>query len=221
MNDRAAARALAQKHIADGDPLGWFEPLYASAAGEPAAIPWADLRPNPNLVSWLDAHPTPAAGLRAMKVGCGLGDDAEELARRGFDVTAFDVAPTAIRWCRRRFPQSPVRYQVADLLDPPPEWAGAFDFVLESYTLQVLPPALRERAMQSLAGFLAESGRLLLICRGREPGEPEGQMPWPLTRRELSGLAERARLVERSYEDYRDSENPPVRRFRCIYERGD
>jgi len=104
-------------------------------------------------------------------------DDAEELARRGLDVTAFDIAPTAIQWCRRRFPQSRVHYQVADLLNPPLEWTGAFDLVLESYTLQVLPPTLRGRAMQSLAGCLAERGRLLLICRGREPQEEPAAHP--------------------------------------------
>jgi SAM-dependent methyltransferase len=218
MTNRTAARALAEKHTSKGDPLGWFEPLYASASDDAASIPWADLKPNPNLVTWLDAHPTPA-GRRGLKVGCGLGDDAEELARRGFDVTAFDIAPTAIRWCKQRFLRSRVNYQVADLLNPPPDWSGAFDFVLESYTLQVLPAALRERAMQSLARFLAESGQLLLICRGREPHEPEGQMPWPLTRHELSGLAERAGLVKRSFEDFLDNESPPVRRFRCVYRR--
>jgi SAM-dependent methyltransferase len=211
---------LAHKHISEGNPLGWFEPLYASASGDAAALPWADLKPNPNLLAWLDARPMPA-GRRGLKVGCGLGDDAEELARRGFDVTAFDIAPTAIRWCERRFPQSRVRYRVADLLEPPAEWNGAFDFVLESYTLQVLPAALRERAMQSLAGFLAEGAELLLICRGRDANDPEGPMPWPLTRNELAALAERAGLVEQSFEEFFDDESPPVRRFRCVYGRSD
>ena len=215
MTNRSPARALARKHLARNDPLGWFEPLYAGASDDPAAIPWADGRPNPNLLAWLDAHPAPA-GRTALKVGCGLGDDAEELARRGFRVTAFDISPTAIAWCRRRFPESPVRYAVADLLAPPPEWAGGFDFVLESYTLQVLPPGLRAPAVQSLARFLAPAGELLLICRGREPHEPPGEMPWPLTRPELANLAERAGLASREFDDYTDAERPPVRRFRTL-----
>jgi hypothetical protein len=49
------------------------------------AIPWADLEPNPHLLSWLEANPTDGRGRRALKVGCGLGDDAEALAELGFD----------------------------------------------------------------------------------------------------------------------------------------
>jgi hypothetical protein len=77
--------------------------MYAGAEAE-GDIPWADLAPNPSLVEWLDTH---AVSGRALKVGAGLGDDAEELARRGLAVTAFDVAPTAVESARRRFPESP------------------------------------------------------------------------------------------------------------------
>jgi hypothetical protein len=73
--------------------------------------------------------------------------------------------------------------------------------------------------MRSLAGFLSETAELLLVCRGREPGEPAGQMPWPLTREELAGLARQAGLVAQAFEDFLDDERPPVRRFRCVYRR--
>ena len=33
-----------------------------------------------------------------------VGDDAEYLASRMARVTAFDVSPTSIDWCRKRFP---------------------------------------------------------------------------------------------------------------------
>jgi ubiquinone/menaquinone biosynthesis C-methylase UbiE len=33
----------------------------------------------------LEANPTDGRGRRALKVGCGLGDDAEALAELGFD----------------------------------------------------------------------------------------------------------------------------------------
>ena len=221
MPDRAEARAMAEKHLARGDALGWFEALYAAASGDTGIIPWADGKPNPNLVSWLDAHPLPA-GRRAIVVGCGLGDDAEELARRGLDVTAFDIAPTAVAWCRRRFPASRVEYVEANLLHPPATWEGGFDFVFEAYTLQALPPSLRPDAIRSLAKLLAPDGQLLLVCRAREVDEPEGQLPWPLTREELDRLTTAAGLTEQSFEDFLDdTESPPVRRFRCVYRRAE
>jgi SAM-dependent methyltransferase len=216
--DRAAARELARRHAAEGDPLGWFEVLYASAGGDCTTIPWADMSPNPGLVDWLEERGPACPGVKALKIGCGLGDDAEELSRRGFDTTAFDISPTAISWCRQRFPGSGVDYVVADLLQPPVEWSGGFDLVLESYTLQVLPSAFRSEAMRRVASFVAPGGTLLIIARGRESDESEGAMPWPLTRKEMR-VFEDAGLTELDFEDYWDDENPPVRRFRATYGR--
>lgn len=220
MADRDTARLLAEQYLNAGDPTGWFEALYASAGGDPSIIPWADLRPNPNLVQWLDRNPL-ATGLRALVVGCGLGDDAEELSRRGPKVTAFDVAPSAVDWCRRRFSGSRVSYVTADLLNPPPQWRGAFDFVLESYTLQALPPDVRPRAMDRLAEFVAPGGTLLVICRGRDANDPPGELPWPLTRAELDSLARDGTLILQSFEDYLDPDEPEVRRFRCTFRRNE
>jgi SAM-dependent methyltransferase len=217
---RDFARQLAAEHLAAGDPTGWFQRLYAAADGNPAAVPWADLAPNPNLVRWLSGRAAPAAGSRALVVGCGLGDDAERLSERGYDVTAFDIAPRAVDWARERFPQSRVGYVCGDLLDPPAAWRDAFDLVFEAYTLQVLPPPLRARAIDRLASFLRTDGLAVIVARGREPHEPAGEVPWPLTRGELSRFVE-AGLVEVGFEDFIDgTEDPPVRRFVGVYRRG-
>jgi SAM-dependent methyltransferase len=217
---RHRARELAQSHVARGDAVGWFEPLYAEAEGNAARVPWADLKPNPNLVDWPEREAVRGDGRTALVVGCGLGDDAELLAARGFRVTAFDVAPSAVAWCRRRFPQSSVRYETADLLAPPTSWSGGFEFVFEAYTLQVLhSAATRQAAIGRLAAFPGVGGTLLVICRGREPADPGGQMPWPLLREELTALSNSG-LVQVAFEDFLDThESPPVRRFRALYRR--
>lgn len=212
---RVMARKIAHKHLDAGDPLGWFEDLYSSAGEDTSIIPWADLKPNPNVVDWLDQYASGDSGM-AIKVGSGLGDDAEELARRGFDTTAFDISESAIAKSRARFPNSPVSYIVEDLFSAPNEWHGKFDLVVESYTLQVLPPALRVGAIGSIAAFVAPGGTLLVVSRGRESDEPEGKMPWPLTKEELA-LFQTHDLKEVSFEDYIDNEEPPVRRFRVTY----
>jgi SAM-dependent methyltransferase len=213
--NRATAREIANKHLNSGDSLGWFEELYATAGDDTSIIPWADLIPNPNLVDWLDQNNTLNFSL-ALKVGCGLGDDAEELARRGFKTTAFDISKSAIDISRKRFPGSPVSYVAADLFSTPKDWQYKFDFVLESYTLQVLPPDLRVNAIEYIANFVAPGGILLVIARAREPEDPIGNMPWPLTKEELS-LFRLYKLQEISFEDYIDTEDPPVRRFRVTY----
>jgi len=212
---RATAREIAHKHLDSGDPLGWFEDLYAQADEKLSIIPWADLEPNPNLIDWLNQNGTANSGL-AINIGSGLGDDAEELSRRGFKTTAFDISASAISWSRKRFPKSSVSYIVADLFSAPIKWKAMFDFVLESYTLQVLPPGLRAEAVRCIGSFVAPKGALLVIARGREPSDPEGKMPWPLTKEDLS-LFEAHGLKEVSLEDFMDREEPPVRRFKATY----
>lgn len=209
--------ALAQ---AEGWPVDWFDQVYEEAGGDPASIPWADLAPNPNLQSWLAAQSEfEGRGRRALVVGCGLGDDAEALAALGFEVTAFDISRTAIDWCHRRSPESSVSYQVADVLAPPEDWRGAFDFIFEAYTLQVLPEALAHQALRRLTSLLAPGGQLLLIARGRDDDAPRGQLPWPLSRAELAPiLAQRCDTL--TWEDYLDPlEASEVRRFRILARR--
>ena len=120
------------------DRLRTFEEIYVQAGRDFTAIPWAALAPHPALVAWLDRRPPPA-GDPALIVGCGLGDDAEEAARRGYQVTAFDLSPTAIGDCRDRFPGSAVDYQVADLFQLAAGWAARFALAVEIRTLQSLP----------------------------------------------------------------------------------
>ena len=78
---RAKTREIAHEFLRRGDPLGWFEALYSQANRDAGTISWADLATNQNLVAWLEREAVSGQGTRAMNVGCGLGDDAEELAR--------------------------------------------------------------------------------------------------------------------------------------------
>ena len=201
---------LSTEFIENGDPLGWFEALYAAAKGDPAAVPWARLTPNAMVLEWLDRGLI--TGKKVVVIGCGLGDDAEELANRGFDVTAFDISQSAIAWCQNRFPDSSVTYVIADLFALPDTWNGAFDFVLECYTIQAMPPELRSNAIPKIAGLVAKSGQLLVVCRGRGSDQPLTTVPFPLTKAELAGF-EQAGLNAVVFEDLSE----PIRRFRVQY----
>ena len=213
---RARARELADKFLERGDAKGWFEALYAEAEDDAERIPWADLVPNPHLVGWLGERSSRGEGQGALVVGCGLGDDAELLAARGFEVTAFDISTEAINWCKRRFPDSKVDYVAADLFEPPAEWRGAFHLVVEANTLQVLPSEMRPAAISAMVNCVTRGGSLLVIARGREPNDDPGSMPWPLTRGDLEPFTQSGmKLI--SFEDFLDRENPPVRRFRIQY----
>jgi hypothetical protein len=198
------------------DPTGWFERLYAAAEQGDAVVPWDRGAPNRLLVQWADGRALDGAGRRAVVVGFGMGDDAEYVAGLGFDTVAFDVAATAARLARRRFPGSVVRYVTADLLDPPAEWHHAFDLVVESITVQALPPALHAEAAARVAELVAPGGTLLVLSGARDEADgPVDGPPWPLTRAEIEafgvGGVEPVRI-----EDLRE---PGVRRWLAEYRR--
>lgn len=187
---RAHVRALAAKFAEQGDATGWFDALYKEAAGDTEIIPWADLEPNKFFREWAESTGLKGEGRTALVVGCGLGDDARYLYDLGFKVTAFDISPTAIEWAKRLHAETDIHFEAADLFQPPAGWLGAFEFVLEIYTIQPLPMEMRPRVIDSVASFVAPGGHLVVVTRGREDDEQPELLPWPLSRRDLSRFEE-------------------------------
>jgi SAM-dependent methyltransferase len=188
---RARTKELQTEFAGRGDVLGWFDALYAGSGGNNELIPWADLEPNSYLQKWAESTGLEGNGRTALVVGCGLGDDALFLHDRGFKVTAFDISGNAIDWARRLHAEKDIRFEVADLFKPPADWkygasGDGFDFVLEIYTIQPLPLEMRPQVIEAIAGFVGENGRLLVVTRGREDDETPDEVPWPVSRRDLS-----------------------------------
>lgn len=183
MSDRAwenAADRLGQAAADDREPTRWFEELWSAAARDELDTPWSRTEPYPP-VAGLIAEQGPGEGRSAVVVGAGLGADAEALARAGWDTTAFDVSASAVDFARGRHPGSDVTYRVADLLDLPAELRHAFDLVLEVFTVQALPPAVRREAAAGVRELLAPDGTLLAVQVVREDGEsPDDGPPWLL-----------------------------------------
>jgi SAM-dependent methyltransferase len=219
------ARRLAAESLAAGDPTGWFEHLYAAAQRSGIGIPWDRRSPNRLLVDWADANRVRGVSRSALLVGCGFGEDAEHVAALGFDTTAFDIAPSAVKEARQRFPASSVRYLQADLFDPPARWHNRFDLVVEIITVQAMPPPLHERAARAISGFLAPHGTLLVIAAARaepgtRPGAPAGPTgpPWPLSRSEVDAFAG-AGIEAASIEEITDAADPANRRWQATFRR--
>lgn len=218
---RARARELADKFAEGGDPTGWFDELYKEAAGDNEKIPWADLEPNRFFKAWAEKSGLRGDGRRALVVGCGLGDDAVYLNDLGFDVTAFDISSTAIEWARRLHKDRDIKFEVMDLFEPFRGWLGAFEFVLEVYTIQPLPLEMRERVMDSIGAFVAPGGELVVVTRGREDDEEVVKVPWPVSRGELARFGANG-LVQSHFEVMPDdTDDEPADRFVVVYRRPD
>lgn len=180
---------LTAESLADGDPTGWFERFYRACAAGEAQLPWARAEPDPLLTGWAAEHGIDGSGRSAVVVGCGEGADAEYIAGLGFDVVAFDIAETAIRLTRQRYPDSAVRYQTADLLDPPSEWWRAFDLVVDIITVQALPNPPQRQAIVNAGRLVGPDGTLLAVEAAREEHERAPELgPWPLSRTDIDAF---------------------------------
>jgi 2-polyprenyl-3-methyl-5-hydroxy-6-metoxy-1,4-benzoquinol methylase len=186
---------------------GQWELRYADAQGDPTQVPWALMGVTPYLQTWLEAQPPSDPGQSAVVVACGLGDDAEALAQAGYQVTAFDISETAIRWAKERFPASPVNYAVADLFDLPVTWQQQFDLVFEFRTIQALPLTVRPAVIENISRLVAPTGKLLVATYLRASDEvPEGP-PWPLSETELAHFETLGlRAASRRFFKHRDSQ---------------
>jgi SAM-dependent methyltransferase len=213
---RGRVLELSKESNERGDAAGWFEKLYAEAEGNAEKLPWGNLSPNEYLVSFAEKTALNGNGRTALVVGCGLGDDAKYLEELGFKVTAFDISPTAIDWAKHRYSETKIEFQVADLFETPKEWNGAFDFVLEIYTIQPLPLEIRPQVIDEVAKFVKKEGKLVVVTRGRENDETLGELPWALSRNDLSRFAEN-NLKETYFEEVYSSDEIPVRRFVIEY----
>lgn len=177
-------------HVREERPTDWFEPLYARSGTHGQGVPWANMKTHPAFHNWLGRHPLDGSGKSALVVGCGMGDDAIELESLGFAVTAFDVSQTAIAYCKKRFPDSKVNFVQADLFAPHPDWIRRFDFVLEIYTIQALPPKYEEEVIRNIAEFVAPDGELLVIANvDTQARTIEKGPPWLLTPDHIDAIA--------------------------------
>lgn len=112
---------------------------------------------------------------RTLELGCGTGANAVWLAQQGFDVTALDLSGVALEKARQRAVSAGVRIRFlqADVLKPPAELIGPFDFFFDRGCYHVVrreDPA----AYPALLARLTRQGShgLVLTGNAREPHEP-------------------------------------------------
>lgn len=149
------------------DPIRWNERY------EKGDTPWETGHPSSELERVLAEVPIRPG--RALEPGCGTGVNAVWLAQQGFDVTALDLSPLAIDRARQRADEAGARvhFLAADVLDPPAELSGPFDFFFDRGCYHVVrredPAAYLDALLR-----LTRPGTLGLVLAGnaREPHEP-------------------------------------------------
>lgn len=132
-------------------------------------------------LSWASRAPTPLLGVilarygigkdaRMLEVGCGEGRDALPLLRKGYDLTAADVSPEAVRWCRDQCPERADAFRVLDVCRE--ELGERFDFIFSTAVLHMLTEDRdREAFFIFFRRHLAPGGYGLVLSMG--DGETE------------------------------------------------
>jgi 2-polyprenyl-3-methyl-5-hydroxy-6-metoxy-1,4-benzoquinol methylase len=149
---------------------------------------------------------------RALDVGCGTGRDAVYLATRGWQVTAVDIAGTAIAKARQRAAQEHVEVDwitgdVSQLgmLGLKPGYMLLYDFGC----IQGLPDPARRSTLRALTELAAPGAMLLLtaFARGRRLLLPRG-----MDQEDVIGLGGEAWALVDAQPIADPSAPPPVRR---------
>lgn len=144
-------------------------------------------RPNHGLVDALDD----TAPGTALDLGCGEGGDAVWLAEQGWDVTAVDIADTALRRgaaaAADREVATRIAWVQADLAEGLPD--GTWDLVIASYLLS--PVALpREIVLRAARDRVARGGLLVILSHiaATPLGPPPAHVHFPGVDEQLAAL---------------------------------
>ena len=127
---------------------------------------------------------------RALDLGCGRGQHAPELVRRGWDVVGIDYAPRAIDAARRQVEGA--TFLVADVTDLPVDDLGTFDFFLDIGCFQHLDGPQRASAGRGITAVATPEATLLMMgftrptpigsfVKGASPDDVQAAFPgWDL-----------------------------------------
>jgi methyl halide transferase len=137
--------------------------------------PWDLGGPAPPLVDFMEGPDAPSPG-RMIVPGSGRGHDAIYFARRGFEVTAVDFAPSAVKEGERAAREAGVnvRFVQGDLFALGSQYDHAFDYVLEHTCFAAIPLVMREEYVRVVWRLLKPGGLYIaiLFAHGRPGGPP-------------------------------------------------
>jgi SAM-dependent methyltransferase len=141
-----------------------FDPAFFDTVYE-TTPPWEIGAAQPALDALLDEHP-PAEPV--LDLGCGTGDLAFALARRGLWVLGIDIVESAIAQARTRADALPAEiarraeFQVADALHPT-RLGRRFGAVVDSGFFHLFEQEPRDRLADEVAATLLPGGRYYLL----------------------------------------------------------
>ena len=99
---------------------------------------------------------------RILEIGCGEGRDAIHLLKDGYSLTATDISPEAIRYCRERWPEYGENFRILDCIGG--ELEEKFDFI---YGVAVIHMLVEDADRAAFYRFIREHLKkdgVALVC---------------------------------------------------------
>lgn len=168
-----------------------FSPDFFDSIYRDTPPPWDIGASQPAIEVLLDEYPATGP---VLDVGCGSGDHAVALARRGLQVLGIDVVEAAIAQARAKAAEQPpevarrLAFEVADALRPT-LLGRRFGAVVDSGFYHLFEQDQRDGLAAELAGALLPGGRLYLL-------EFATEFDIPNTPRKVTEEEVRARFTE-------------------------
>ena len=152
---------------------------------EKGDLPWQIDRPQPEILRLIEEGKFTSP---ILDLGCGSGDNACELARRGYRVLGMDVVPEALRLARKKAAQAglapPPEFMLGDALRLG-ESGVEVETVLDCALFHTFEDEERPAYVRGLEAVLAPGGRLHILSfselETRQPG------PRRLSRESIAG----------------------------------
>jgi 2-polyprenyl-3-methyl-5-hydroxy-6-metoxy-1,4-benzoquinol methylase len=163
-------------------PPTWWEGLYATS--DVSSLPWYAPDLDKDFERALREHRLQKA--RILDLGTGPATHAMNLAKRGFEVIATDISPSAIKKAKAAAKAAGVDidFRVDDILRSK-LGANLVDVILDRGVFHVLPPEQRHIYVDTVHRVLRPRGFLLLKCfSDKEPGT---YGPYRIAAKELRG----------------------------------
>ncbi len=134
----------------------------------------------PPFVRLLDSDDAPPTGSIAV-LGSGKGHDALLFADRGFEVTGFDFAPSAVAHAAElaQTRRLSAQFLQRDIFELGQEFTDRFDYVLEHTCFCAIDPAQRLAYVSLVQSILKPQGELIALfwAHTRPGGPPYGAEP--------------------------------------------
>ncbi|MEC8839568.1 MAG: methyltransferase domain-containing protein [Candidatus Neomarinimicrobiota bacterium] len=132
-------------------------------------------------------------------IGCGKGHDAVMFAKKNFEVTAIDFAPSAISYLKQLAADVKVDIHAinTDIFNLSNDYYNQFNYVIEQTCFCAINPTMRSDYEQLVFNLLIKGGLLIGLWFPLDKNISEGGPPWATSVEEVKNLFSTRWEIER------------------------